>query len=124
MEALASAAVAERERTGSARLTAESLEERIAEMEVAKAVGSLRLGLCLERWVWLGFVGSEAEDWSESEDEAEVALSRDCLAGGRCFAAGVAEAASVFGSESASESARFTAGNSSSLSAEDEEGLE
>lgn len=59
MEAFASAAVVERTRTGSARLGVESLEARIAEIEEAKAVGSLRLDLS---FVWLGFGGELVED--------------------------------------------------------------
>lgn len=75
MEALASAAVALRARTGSARLEVDSLEDRMAEMEEAKAEGSLRLDFCEESLVWLGLEGWDcevSEEVSESESEAEV----------------------------------------------------
>ena len=47
MEAFASAAVALRDRTGSERLEVESLEPRMAEIEEAKTVESLRLDFVL-----------------------------------------------------------------------------
>lgn len=79
MDAEASAAEAERARTGSARLEVVSLVFRIAEMEAAKAEGSLRF----ETRRLLGLEVSEAEELvSESELEAEeeawVDVSRVC----------------------------------------------
>ncbi len=122
MEAVASAAVVERARTGSARLVVESLEARIAVMEEAKAVGSLRLGF----WgslVWLGFWGEVGGDWSVSAEvsEAEVGLSVDSSGRGRVVVEGLCGLVLEPSSKSESESARFVAGNSSSSSAEEEE---
>ena len=72
MEAFASAAVVERARTGSLRLLVVSLEFRMAEMEAAKAVGSLRLDFAfLVALVKFGFEGSVAEEWSESVSEVD-----------------------------------------------------
>ncbi len=51
MEAFASAAVVERARTGSERFSVVNLEPRIAEMEDAKAAGSLRFDFCFDNLV-------------------------------------------------------------------------
>ena len=121
MEAFASAAVALRARTGSARLEVDSLEDRMAEMEEAKAEGSLRLDFWWEIFVWLGLEGwdcEESESVSELEEEADDWSSLvSSTGGGEAF-----EAASV--SASSSESARLTAGNSSSAGDGEAEGLE
>lgn len=61
---LASAAVALRARTGSARLETVSLDERILEMELENAVGSLRLRVRLLR----------AADEPEDDDDADAEL--------------------------------------------------
>jgi len=59
-----------------------------------------------------------------SVSEAEVALSVDCSAGGRFVEEGLSGFVSDPSPGSESESARFMAGNSSSSSMEEEEGLE
>lgn len=61
-----------RARTGSFRFDVDSLELKIAEMEEAKAAGSLRLDFDFEILVELGFVGSEAEECEESDSESEL----------------------------------------------------
>ena len=74
IEALASAAVALRARTGSLRFEVDSLELRMADMEEAKAEGSLRLDFWREIFVRLGFEGwefEESESVSELESEAD-----------------------------------------------------
>ena len=122
IEALASAAVALRARTGSLRFDVDSLEPRMADIEEAKASGSLRLDFWREILVWLGFESwdcEEPESVSESESESEDSMSLFSSTGGR---GEVSEAASV--SASSSESARFTAGNSSSSGEGEAEGLE
>ena len=102
-----------------------SFEASIADIEEAKAWGSLRLLLCLESFVSFGFEGWEVLELveeSESESEAdELGASSDAsfLGGGEC--GGVAfEPVSA----SLSESARFTARSSSSFSEDEAEGDE
>ena len=85
IEALASAAVALRARTGSLRLDVESLELRMADIEEAKAWGSLRLDFWREIFVWLGLESwecEESESVSESGSESEDRLSLASSTGG------------------------------------------
>ena len=123
MEALASAAVVLRARTGSLRFVEESLEPRIAEMEEAKAVGSLRLDFVFDILVSLGFVGSEVEDWSESDSESIKEDALEDLGDADKWDSSIVFAVSAF--ESDSESSRLNGVNSSSpASSWAEEGLE
>lgn len=119
----------ERERTGSARLEVVSLEPRIAEMEEAKAAGLLRLDLCLERVVWLGFKGCDVDEFvqeseSVSEAEGEVGASDADVVRWDAEDAVAFTAVDVSEPSSEPESARVTAGNSSSSADGDEDGLE
>lgn len=127
IEAFASAAVVERARTGSERFEVESLELRIAEMEEAKAVGSLRLDFCFESLVLFGFSGGdvdalESESESLSEVDGEVGMSE--IPVGRCKGFVIAVSTVADASELESELARLTVGNSSSFLEVDVEGLE
>ena len=121
MVALASCAVALRESTGSERFWVESFEERMAEIEEAKAVGSLRFDSFLGCGLELMFEGVREAPESDSDDDSEEDAVDVC--GSPFLAAFVSMDGVVsFGSKSlsSSESARLIAGNSFASSSEAE----